>query len=287
MTIAESYTPDPALLSGQGISLTLFHPDPELTCSFLYRLALECSCIKGPLSYYISEHPGLGLLRLKSGALSFTVLPSERSVTLAEHGLYLFPGQSTCRIIVRSGAEYELLHFDGPGGAYFSRHLAQDTPLRRIPSALCRSGEFSPLFEQTDSHPVLCHMLLTQLLSGLTLESLVPGERIPPYLADLKSRLETHYYESFRLADLEREYQVSRYRLCREFKSCYQTSPLQYLHRVRIQAAKSLLVETNLKIHEISYETGYENVNHFIAHFKKITGMTPTEYRLDPLGRSS
>ena len=84
-----------------------------------------------------------------------------------------------------------------------------------------------------------------------------------------------------------REYQVSRYRLCREFKSCYQTSPLQYLHRVRIQAAKSLLVETNLKIHEISYETGYENVNHFIAHFKKITGMTPTEYRLDPLGRSS
>ena len=104
MTIAESYTPDPALLSGQGISLTLFHPDPELTCSFLYRLALECSCIKGPLSYYISEHPGLGLLRLKSGALSFTVLPSERSVTLAEHGLYLFPGQSTCRIIVRSGA---------------------------------------------------------------------------------------------------------------------------------------------------------------------------------------
>ena len=80
---------------------------------------------------------------------------------------------------------------------------------------------------------------------------------------------------------------MSRYRLCREFKSCYQTSPLQYLHRVRIQAAKSLLVETNLKIHEISYETGYENVNHFIAHFKKITGMTPTEYRLDPLGRSS
>ena len=48
------------------------------------------------------------------------------------------------------------------------------------------------------------------------------------------------------------------------------------------QKPKSLLAETSLKIHEISYEAGYENVNHFIAHLKKNTGMTPTEYRLIP-----
>lgn len=41
-----------------------------------------------------------------------------------------------------------------------------------------------------------------------------------------------------------------------------------------------LLTGTNLKVHEISYEVGYENVNYFIAHFKKNTGMTPTQYRL-------
>ena len=47
---------------------------------------------------------------------------------------------------------------------------------------------------------------------------------------------------------------------------------------MRVQAARSLLAETNLKVHEISYEVGYENVNHFIAHFRKLTGLTPKEY---------
>ena len=75
---------------------------------------------------------------------------------------------------------------------------------------------------------------------------------------------------------------MSLSRLCREFKSHYRTSPLQYLHRMRVQAARSLLAETNLKVHEISYEVGYENVNHFIAHFRKLTGLTPREYRLSP-----
>ena len=64
-----------------------------------------------------------------------------------------------------------------------------------------------------------------------------------------------------------------------DFKNCFQTSPLQYLHKIRIQAAKDLLIETDMKVHEISYEVGYENVNHFIAHFKKFSGTTPTAYR--------
>lgn len=282
--MAEAYTPSLSLLSKSGVSLTTFHPDAETAGSLLYRVALECGSIERPLSYYAPERQGLGLLRLKSGSLLFTVLPAGHSATVAERGLYLFDCRSTRRIIVRGAAEYEILHFDGPGWPYFCSLLPEAAPFWRIPPAVLQSGELLPLFERKPANPVLCHMLLTGMLSRLALEYMLPGKKAPSYLADMKSELETRYYEAHTLAEFEEKYRINRYRLCREFKSHYQTPPLQYLHRIRIQSAKSLLAETNLKIHEISYEVGYENVNHFIAHFKKNTGMTPTEYRLIPRG---
>ncbi len=279
MSITEIYTPGLALLSKSGVSLTLFRPEPEDADFLLCRTALETSSIKSPLSYYLSEHPGLCLLRLKSGSLLFTALPSGHSSTLSERGLYLFSGRRTCRILVRDRAEYDILYFDGMSLPCFCRHLPQEAPFWQVSQALSWSGELLPLFAREEANPILCHMLLTCLLSRPALEYMLPGKKVPPYLADMKSKLETCYYEDYGLVQLEEMYHVNRYRLCREFRLHYQTSPLQYLHKMRIQAAKNLLTETNMKIHEIGYEVGYENVNHFIAHFKKNTGMTPTQYR--------
>lgn len=51
------------------------------------------------------------------------------------------------------------------------------------------------------------------------------------------------------------------------------------LQKVRIERASFLLVDTNLSVQNIALEVGYENVEHFIRTFKKVNGMTPTEYR--------
>lgn len=53
----------------------------------------------------------------------------------------------------------------------------------------------------------------------------------------------------------------------------------QILQKVRIERASFLLIDTNLSVQNISLQTGYENVEHFIRTFKKVNGMTPTEYR--------
>lgn len=286
MTMAEAYTPNLSLLSKSGVSLTSFQPEAEVRDSLLCRFVLECGSIAEPISYYAANRLGLGLLHLKSGSLLLTDLSSNRSVSLSERDFYLFDCRLARQIMVPGRAEYELLLFDGPGRDYFCRQLPEGMPLWQIPSAAPWSGELLPLFEKKEVNPILCHMLLTKMLSRLALEHILPPRTAPAYLEDIKSRLETHYYERYGLVDLEKKYKVNRYRLCREFKSHYQTSPLQYLHRMRIQAARSLLAETNLKVHEISYEVGYENVNHFIAHFKKIMGATPTEYRLSVYGKS-
>ena len=54
---------------------------------------------------------------------------------------------------------------------------------------------------------------------------------------------------------------------------------LNYLKNIRIGEAKKLLVETDMKVHEISKAVGYEHEKHFMKTFKNITGLTPSQYR--------
>lgn len=53
----------------------------------------------------------------------------------------------------------------------------------------------------------------------------------------------------------------------------------EYIHELRIQEAKRLIKETNLKNHEIAAEIGYSNYNSFLHKFQKYTGVKPTEFR--------
>lgn len=53
-----------------------------------------------------------------------------------------------------------------------------------------------------------------------------------------------------------------------------------YVTEVRIEYAKRLLLTTNLKNYEISFEIGYENPSYFSKTFKKLTGLKPNEFRL-------
>ena len=232
-----------------------------------------------PLSYYRAGQSELGLLRLTSGSLVFTALPEEASISLSGNCLFLFDCARAHRIKILNAAEYGILHFGGQSLPYFAERLFSQTPFRLLPFSAETASEMHILFEKKEADPMACHMYLNTLLARTVLEHRTPEKSAPSYLRAIKSELETHYYQKYTLEDLEQKYRKNKYRICRDFKNCFQTSPLQYLHKIRIQAAKDLLIETDMKVHEISYEVGYENVNHFIAHFKKFSGTTPTAYR--------
>ena len=66
---------------------------------------------------------------------------------------------------------------------------------------------------------------------------------------------------------------------CRYFKKSVFKTFTEYVNEVRIVHATKLLSESNKSLTEICYDCGYNNQSHFIRQFKKITGLSPSEYR--------
>lgn len=66
------------------------------------------------------------------------------------------------------------------------------------------------------------------------------------------------------------------------FKEIIGQSPKQYLISERIRKAKQLLLETQT-VEEVSIKLGYTSIHYFSRNFKSITGLTPTEYKLQSL----
>jgi len=72
---------------------------------------------------------------------------------------------------------------------------------------------------------------------------------------------------------------ISRRNFERRFKKATSNSILEYIQRVRIEAAKKSLETTGLNINEVMFNVGYTDIKAFRNTFKKITGLSPIEYR--------
>lgn len=67
---------------------------------------------------------------------------------------------------------------------------------------------------------------------------------------------------------------------CRYFKKRTNKTYSQFLNEIKIGNACKLLIEKELSISQICFESGYNTFTHFNNQFKKITGLTPSEYQL-------
>ncbi len=78
---------------------------------------------------------------------------------------------------------------------------------------------------------------------------------------------------------LAAEVGMSSRTFARHFKAATGETPLEYLHRLRINASKPLLEAEHKTMQEISMAVGYEDVAHFRNLFKRLTGIGPQAYR--------
>ncbi len=72
--------------------------------------------------------------------------------------------------------------------------------------------------------------------------------------------------------------------MCAVFKQVTGSTINQYITHVRIEAAKNMLEDTSVKLYDIGFLIGYVEPSYFSKIFKKMTALTPKEYRQMMIG---
>jgi AraC-like DNA-binding protein/ligand-binding sensor protein len=101
----------------------------------------------------------------------------------------------------------------------------------------------------------------------------------PPMIARAKDFIRGNQSEDLSLGQVARAVNASTFYFCKMFKKATGLNFTEYLSRVRIEKAKNLLLNPNLRISEIAFEVGFQSLTHFNRVFKKIVGQSPTDYR--------
>lgn len=91
--------------------------------------------------------------------------------------------------------------------------------------------------------------------------------------------IEQTYEEMIRVDDLADKLALSRRTLERRFKKATTNTVTEYVQRVKIEAAKKALETSRKNVTEVMYEVGYSDTKSFRNLFRKITGLSPVEYR--------
>jgi len=91
--------------------------------------------------------------------------------------------------------------------------------------------------------------------------------------------IEANLDEKISVEDLSSKFAVGRRNFDRRFIKATGNTPLEYSQRVKVESAKKAFETTRKTINEVMYDVGYSDVKAFREVFRKITGMSPLEYR--------
>lgn len=95
----------------------------------------------------------------------------------------------------------------------------------------------------------------------------------------VKSFLDEHYKEKLSLESVAGHFFIDKHYLARLFKEQYGVTLVTYLQQMRITHAKRMLRFTDKSIEEIGLECGIGELNYFSRVFKKLEGVSPSEFR--------
>ena len=107
------------------------------------------------------------------------------------------------------------------------------------------------------------------------------GQRRHNDEAILKSQtyIEQHYATDLSIDQVSVFCSTGKRNFIRRFKAATNNTPIEYLQRVRIEVAKKALENEDCSLEEVMDKTGYEDLKTFRMIFKRLTGLTPRDYR--------
>lgn len=91
--------------------------------------------------------------------------------------------------------------------------------------------------------------------------------------------IEQNFCERITVDQLASMFALGRRNLERRFKKATSNTIVEYIQRVKIEAAKKSLESSRENVNQVMYKVGYSDIKAFRTTFKKITGISPLEYR--------
>ena len=119
-------------------------------------------------------------------------------------------------------------------------------------------------------------------------ENVLPGDkedsgenlRLSLIREEIRDYIEAHYMEDISMQSAAAAMCYSETYFSKLFKQCFQMNFSAYLNEFRIEKAKAMMVDPRINVKDIGIACGYSDSNYFARVFKRVTGQTPSEYRL-------
>jgi transcriptional regulator GlxA family with amidase domain len=163
-----------------------------------------------------------------------------------------------------------------------NRHGFRATPaLRNLLPALVTELQSTHELREAHASPLLRGVLveLKRIVKGEAVDRekhTRSEQRTQAFITELPSTCDQHWT----LAKMASHCGIQRTQLGKVFQKLTGSSPMEYLFRLRMERAKTLLRETDIKIIDIAFECGYGSSQYFANAFKQSTGTSPSGYRL-------
>lgn len=221
-----------------------------------------------------------GSLRVTVAKRTQTLRPGDYAVIPenAPHAYRLAPGCArSSNFVMHVLPLYDL--FDNP----FRRF---DSPFQTaaFPDSVYRRLRTSVALKNSDRDVALSYA--AGLLKDLFLESIKNGRYRPPEFPDARDRLSrafefiaARYREDFGVEDLAASVNLKCARFRRVFREASGLSPIEYIHRFRLQQAARLLARFDWGLGKIAAESGFRSTTYFCSSFMKSYRMTPEQFR--------
>ena len=246
-----------------------------------------------PLHGKRSEGAWCALMAARSRSCANCLQTQEQLAQQAVHQPYTITcGAGLCETMVPVRVGERLIGYLQTGQVF--RKQPTECQFERTAKLMSERGveatreEMHQAYFSTHSMPARQHdsviKLLTifaQHLAILSNQILVRQENAePPVITKAKKYIEEHHTEDLSLAEVAKAVNTSSFYFCKLFRRITGINFTDYVARTRIERAKNLLLNPNLRISEIAYEVGFQSLTHFNRVFKRVLGQAPSDYRL-------
>ena len=222
-------------------------------------------------SVFVVQGKQVHCFRKREGLRLINVMYDPARLTLPTGLLRRMPGYSALFVLEPS---FRSAH-------QFSSRLMLNRSDLGAADLLAARIEHESNLRQPGHEAILLGLLLELIvsLSRLYEKSDITESRALLRVGELISTVEQRFCEPWTLDKLARLAHLSRTSLLRIFRQATGQSPIDYLIRLRVEAAQRMLLGSDLSITEIALEAGFPDSNYFARQFRRVCGCTPSAFR--------